>query len=82
MKFQKTENQITMGSKIVRYRSGDFELSSSRHGIILKGQLAVSDQADLEILAETIARAWQHYQAMRGENGISDKAGLPLEQKP
>lgn len=82
LKFKKSENQITTGSRIVRYISGDFTISASRHGISFMGNLAISDHADLDVLAEHIARAWQHCQAMRGENGVSDKSGLQVESKP
>ncbi len=58
--------------KVIRYISDKYVVSASRHGISFSGESKIiSDQADLEVLAECIGKAWQYFQAMRGENGIS-----------
>jgi hypothetical protein len=73
MKFVKRVKEICEGVKIVEYVSNELKLSASRTGISIAGESQViSNQEDLEILAEYIARAWQHHQALKGcENGLS-----------
>lgn len=85
MKFERSETKTFGDNKVIRYRTGRndiFEINASRHGISIKGESKLIDsQDDLESLAECIAKAWQHFQVMRGENGISEEK-FSVEPKP
>ncbi len=79
MKFSKREVPLFENNKIIRYTSGELVITASSQGIGIEGSVSISSHDDLEIMAEYVAKAWQHYVAMGSENGISDNKGLSVE---
>jgi hypothetical protein len=67
MKFVQTEYELFPGSKIVRFACGEFEVSASRHGVVMKGVLSIATNEHLETLAYHIALAWKHHGRMKDE---------------
>ncbi len=71
MDFKRKETPTFNNGYIVRYTTGEFEISASRHGIMFRGASdIISDEKELETLALYVAKSWQEFKKMR-EHGIS-----------
>lgn len=67
MKFVKIETELCSGSRIVHYKCEDFEVSATKHCVVLQGSIELAKDDDLDVLALYISKAWQQHRRMKNE---------------